>query len=207
MLRGRHLPKDQRVAIRADGVRGQARMNVRLRGTARRYARALLEVALEQDQAGALRDELRQAVGLLQEHPDLSAILLHPALAVERKQAIAREVFGRLGAGPLLARLLDLLITRGRMELLAEIEQAFTAAWNAQRGVVMAEAVTADALTQAQEERLAAALATASGQEVELATAVDPLVLGGVRVTMGGRIYDGTVRGRLQSLRRHLEGD
>jgi F-type H+-transporting ATPase subunit delta len=52
-----------------------------------------------------------------------------------------------------------------------------------------------------------AALGSASGQDVELHTAVDPRVLGGVRVTMGGRIYDGTVRGRLQGLRRHLEGD
>lgn len=182
-------------------------MNVRHQGAARRYARALLEVGLEQGRADGLRDALRQAVELMAEHPDLPAALTHPALPAERKQAIAREVLGRVGAGETLERLVDLLIARGRLELLPDIEQAFTAAWNAHRGVLAAEAVTADALLPAQQERLAAALAAASGREVELKTAVDPGVLGGVRVTMGGRIYDGTVRGRLQGLRRHLEKD
>jgi F-type H+-transporting ATPase subunit delta len=182
-------------------------MNVRDQGTARRYARALLDVAREQESAEGVREELRQAADLMAGNPDLSAMLAHPALAVERKQALAREVFGRAGASELLARLLDLLIARGRLELLPDIEQAFAAAWNAQRGVQTAEAVTAEALTPAQETRLSAALSAASGRDVELATAVDASVLGGVRVTMGGRIYDGTVRGRLESLRRHLEGD
>lgn len=182
-------------------------MNVRLQGTARRYARALLDVALEQKAAETLRAELRQAVELLAEHQDLAAMLAHPALAVERKQAIASQVLKKLGAGDLLMRLVDLLIARGRIELLPDIEQAYAAAWNEERGVLTAEAVTAAGLTDAQETRLAEALAGAAGREVELKTAVDPLVLGGVRVTMGGRIYDGTVSGRLQSLRRHLEGN
>jgi len=182
-------------------------MNVRQQGAARRYARALLEVALEQGSPDELRDELRQASDLLVEHPDLEAMLTHPALAVDRKQGIAKEIFGRLGAGDLVTRLAHLLIARGRVGLLPDIERAFAAAWNERRGVLSAEAVTADELTDAQQERLRSALTAASGRGIELKTAVDPRVLGGVRVTMGGRIYDGTVRGRLQSLRRHLEGD
>ena len=70
-----------------------------------------------------------------------------------------------------------------------------------------AQALTAAALTQDQQDRLATALSKAAGVTVELQAAVDPRLLGGVRVTMAGRIYDGTVRGRLQGLRRHLEGD
>jgi F-type H+-transporting ATPase subunit delta len=182
-------------------------MNVRQMGTARRYARALLDVALAGNQAEALRDELRQAVSVLDGHPELATALAHPAVAVERKQALAREVFGRLGAGELTSRLVDLLITRGRVQLLPDIERAFLDAWNAQRGVLKAEAVTAAQLSEAQEERLSKALAAAAGRGIELKTAVDPDVLGGVRVTMGGRIYDGTVRGRLTAMRRHLEGD
>jgi F-type H+-transporting ATPase subunit delta len=182
-------------------------MNVRSQGAARRYARALLEVAEERGGADSMRDALRGAVDVLARNPDLQAALTHPAVAAERKQAIGREVFGGQGADDTLVRLMDLLIARGRIELLPDIEEAFTAAWNAKRGVLRAEAVTADALTPPQQERLSEALATASGRRVELTTAVDPGVLGGVRVTMGGRIYDGTVRGRLESMRRHLERD
>lgn len=182
-------------------------MNVRHQGAARRYARALLEVAQDKGGADGLRDALRQAVDLLAQHHDLSTALTHPALAAERKQAIAREVFRQQGADDTLLRLLDLLIARGRVELLPAIEQAYAAAWNEKRGVLMAQAVTAEALAPPQQERLSAALAVASGQKVELTAEVDPAVLGGVRVVMGGRIYDGTVRARLTSLRRHLEKD
>jgi F-type H+-transporting ATPase subunit delta len=182
-------------------------MKVRQRGAARRYARALLDVAGEQGRAEGMRRELHEATELLAIHPELSAALSHPAVSIDRKRALAREVFGRLGANELLMRLVDLLMTRGRLDLLPDIEEAVTAAWNEQRGVLVAEAVTADGLTEAQQERLSAALAAAAGSGIELKTAVEPRVLGGVRVTMGGRIYDGTVRGRLQALRRHLEGD
>lgn len=182
-------------------------MNVKQRGAARRYARALLDVALGQGGAEAVQSELRDLVVLLAEHSELAGALAHPALAIERKQAVARDVLARLGTGELTTRLIDLLLTRGRLDLLPDIEEAFTAGWNTHRGVLTAEAVTASALTEAQEQKLSAALAGASGRGIELRTAVDPKVLGGVRVTMGGRIYDGTVRGRLEGLRRHLEGD
>jgi F-type H+-transporting ATPase subunit delta len=182
-------------------------MNARHQGAARRYARALLEVALEQGGADSMRDALARAAELLAQHPELQRALTHPAVALDRKQAIAREVFGQQGASDTLMRLLGLLIARGRLELLPAVEVAYAAAWNARRGVVMAEAVTADGLTPSQQERLSQALAAAAGQGVELTQSVDPRVLGGVRVAMGGRVFDGTVRGRLESLRRHLEKD
>jgi F-type H+-transporting ATPase subunit delta len=182
-------------------------MNVRQRGAARRYAKALLEVALDSGDAEAVRDQLRDFVQVLSDNPELAAALAHPALDLDRKQAVAREVLARLGSSVLVGRLVNLLMTRGRMDLLPDIAEAYAADWNDHRGVLQAEAVTAVALGDAQEKSLAAALATASGRGVELVTSVDPEVLGGVRVTMGGRIYDGTVRGRLQGLRRHLEGN
>jgi F-type H+-transporting ATPase subunit delta len=173
---------------------------------ARRYARALLDVAREQGSGEATNQALRAAADLVAGNAALASVLAHPALAVEKKRAVLREVLG--GDGQTLAgRLVDLLIARGRLELLPNVADAFTDAWNAARGVVTAQAVTAAPLTAGQQERLAAALSTAAGITVELASAVDPSLLGGVRVTMAGRIYDGTVRGRLQGLRRHLEGD
>jgi F-type H+-transporting ATPase subunit delta len=182
-------------------------MNVRHRGAARRYAKALLEVALDAGDAEAVRDQLRDLERVLAENPDLAAALAHPALDLERKQAVAREVLARLGTGVLVGRLVNLLMSRGRMDLLPDIGEAYAADWNEHRGVLTAEAITAVALGDAQEKSLTAALAAASGRGVELRTSVDPAVLGGVRVSMGGRIYDGTVRGRLEGLRRHLEGN
>lgn len=182
-------------------------MKVGQRGAARRYARALLDVALDQGGAEALADDLGQAAALLAENAELHRALTHPGLPIERRRKVAADVFGGRGAHALLTRLVDMLIERGRLDLLPDVRDAFLAAWNDRRGVVTATAVTAGELSQAQVDRLAKALSAAAGRSVELTTAVDPGVLGGVKVTMGGRIYDGTVRGRLEALRHHLEGN
>ena len=72
-------------------------MNVRRRGAARRYARALLDVALDQGDADRVRAQLRDVVDVLAAAPGPAAALAHPALALERKQAVAREVLGSAG--------------------------------------------------------------------------------------------------------------
>jgi len=175
--------------------------------TARRYARALLDVARQQQGGEATSEALRAAADLVTGNEALAAVLMHPAYDVEKKRAVVREVFGGNAGETLVGRLVDLLMTRGRLEILPAVADAFAEQWNTARGVVTAQAVTAAPLTQGQQDRLAAALSAAAGATVELQAAVDPRLLGGVRVTMAGRIYDGTVRGRLQGLRRHLEGD
>ena len=91
-----------------------------------------------------------------------------------------------------------------RLDLLPEIEAAFRAAWNAERGVVEAEAVTAVALADAQKDAIAKVLGGISGLGVDLKTRLDPKVLGGVLVKMAGKSYDGTVRGRLKAMKSRL---
>jgi F-type H+-transporting ATPase subunit delta len=75
---------------------------------------------------------------------------------------------------------------------------------NAAKGIVPVEATGAAELTAEQERALVEVLRAATGSEVELATKVEPGVLGGLRVKMGGRTYDGTVRAQLSALRRSL---
>jgi F-type H+-transporting ATPase subunit delta len=172
-------------------------------GSARRYARALLDVALAQGDPAALREDLRRGAALLSAERELSGVLAHPGVPADRRRAIAKAVFaGR--SSPLMERLVDLLAERGRVALLPEIESAFAEAWNAHRGVVAAEATSAVALDPAQVQALGGALRTVSGREVELRQRVDPAVLGGVVVRMGERTYDGTVRAQLAGLRQRL---
>src|SRR6185369_14014800 len=102
---------------------------------------------------------------------------------------------------------LDLLAERGRLDLLAAVAEAYARMHNAQKGVVRADVTTAVPVDAAQQAALQTALGQAAGaQAVELRAHVDPAVLGGVLVRMAGRTYDGTVRGRLSSLRARLAG-
>lgn len=179
-------------------------MKPALESAARRYARALLDVALEKGDPAQLREELRAVEGLLRDNRDLELALTHPALGAERRRGLVRAVLAGRGVSALLERLLDLLAERARLALLPGIAAAYEAAFNAERGVVAALAVTAQPLDAAQREALTQALRQASGRDVELTTSVDPTTLGGVLVRMGGKTYDGTVRRQLARLRERL---
>jgi F-type H+-transporting ATPase subunit delta len=172
------------------------------RALARRYARALVDVAERQgpNAALALRDELRAFAPIVAGHPELQRALVHPGVGSEAKKRLLAALAERAGASALLRRLLEVLAERDRTALLGDVVEAYAGLANAAQGIVSAEAVSAVALPDAQRRALAAAL----GDAVELRTRVEPQVLGGLLVRVAGKTYDGTVRTRLDSLRRRL---
>lgn len=169
---------------------------------ARRYARALFDVALQGQEEGALRAELARVARAVAEHRELQGLLTSPAFKLERKRRLLEAVFPK--ASPLLRRLLALLAERDRLELLPAIARGYTRLLLEHQGTTPAEVVTAQALDADQRARLEAALRAAVGRSVELETHVEEELLGGVLVKIAGRHYDGSVRGRLTALRERL---
>ena len=174
------------------------------RSLARRYARALLDVASEGGRQGALalRDELRAFVPQLG-HPQLRMALAHPALGAEQKRRVMLAIAEAAKLTPLMKRLIELLSTRDRLALLSDVSEAYADLANAAHGVVAAEVASAVPLGDEQKKALAAAL-KGSGVSVELRTRVEPLLVGGLVVRAFGRTYDGSVREQLAALRRRL---
>ena len=176
-----------------------------VRALARRYARALLDVAAHQGAQVplALRDELRAFAPLLTGHAELRQALQQPGLGAEPRRRVLAALADRAGASVLLRKLVEVLASRDRTALLPDIAEAYAELANAARGVVMAEAVSAVALPDAQARALAVALGGPSGP-AELRCRVDPELVGGLLVQVGGQTYDGTVRTHLATLRRRL---
>ena len=180
-------------------------MRTGTQAAARRTARALLEVATKKGDPAAVRDGLRQAAAILRDHPELRAALSHPGLSAERRDKILSAVFA---SAPALVRgFLEILIAQRAIGLVGEVAASYEAQWNAGRGVMAAEAVTAVPLDPALARALEAKIRQTTGLTAELTEKTDPAVLGGVLLKMGGRTYDGTVRGRLDALRRALRGE
>lgn len=172
---------------------------------AHRYARAVLEVVVETKADGqALRAELAEAAQVFLGNPELAQLLQNPAVGADIKKKVLAALWARGKPQGLAERLVDLLVARDRLALLRGIADAYAEIWNEQRGFVAAEAVSAIPLSASQKVALAEALQKASGLSVELLTRVEPEVLGGLRVRLGGTTYDGTVRGRLGALRAML---
>jgi F-type H+-transporting ATPase subunit delta len=159
---------------------------------------------LQQGNAEAVRAELQSAVGLLSEQHELARVLANPALPPGRKKDVVLAVWPEDNASPLFRRLLSLLAENGRLGALAAIDSAFGSLWNAHRHVASAEVVSAVSLDEDQKRSLLGALEKATGMGVEIETRIDPAVLGGVLVRVGGRSYDGTVRSRLGALKERL---
>ncbi len=175
----------------------------------RRYASALLDVALQATSPGmpeSLRREMRGALALLAEHKALADVLGHPTIPAERKKQVVASVWSEERASSLFKRFMDLLVDHDRVGLLSAIEASFSTQWNEHRNVSPAEVVSAVALQPAQIAAISAALESMTGRGVEIQSDVEPALLGGVLVRMGGRSYDGTVRGRLGALRQRLAG-
>jgi len=173
---------------------------------ARRYARALLDVAREQKGGSLheLRDELLGFAQLLETNGELRQAVLSPALPAEARRRVLAALAGRAGASPLLHRLLELLVSHERLAELPAIARAYRDALDALEGRVRGCAVTAVPLAEPQRSALAAALRGAVSRTVDLENRVDPQVLGGVLVKIAGRTFDGTVRTRLSALRGRL---
>ena len=180
-------------------------MRIGAQTAARRTARALLDVAEKKGEAAAVQAGLRKAMAALRDLPELNAVLANPALSVERRKRIVAAVFAT--SPDLVGRFLELLVGHDLIGLLPQVEQEYSTQWNTRRGVVTAEAVTAVPLDPPLGRGLEQAIGHATGLKAELRAGIDPAVLGGVLLKMRGRTYDGTVRGRLQALRRALKGD
>jgi F-type H+-transporting ATPase subunit delta len=176
------------------------------RGQARQYARALLAVAEERgvDEALRIRDELREFASLRGTHRSLGAALDARGISLAEGGRALATIAETAGASPLVSGVLAVMAARDDLRHLPALADVYGELVNAARGIVPVEATGAVPLTEEQETTLVDVLKGVTGSEVELATRVDPELLGGLRVKMKGRTYDGTVRGQLQALRRRL---
>ncbi len=172
---------------------------------ARRFADVLLEVAAQRPAGpAAVREALALARAALQGHPEARAFLCHPRVPADAKERLVTALVGADAGQEPVARLLRLLAARGWLDLLPAIEKAFVAQWNARRGVIEAEVVSSQPLSEEQLEELRTALAGATCLTVDLAARTQSDLIGGLMVRIQGRTLDGTVRGRLRSLRERL---
>jgi len=166
-----------------------------------RYAQALFDLASEQNSVAAVEADLKSLKAALADSRDLKVLLTSPAFSAEdkRKGLGAIAIKARFHATS--QKFLGLLAANGRSAALGAVITAFEALSAQARGAVSAEVVTALPLTAAQAKGVAAALRQALGKDPEISTRVDPALLGGIRVKVGSRLFDASLRSKLDSLK------
>ena len=173
----------------------------------RRYARALYQQAAGRDEQEAVYQQLSAIARALRAEPRLLILLGHPTLEEERKisalLAIATTALPTEKATSS-EPFLRLMLRKGRVRLLTGMSEAFLDAWDQDRGIVRAHISSARQPTAEELAQIKQMLSRLMDAEVELESEVEPDLIGGMSARVGDRLVDGSVRGKLQSLRRAI---
>jgi len=172
------------------------------------YARALLETFHAQGATPAQFDELETQlsswVDAVSSHPAAKRALEAPATSSEEKVALVGVLTTRLGFHPVLAKLFSIMARKQRMGMSVELRDAFRSVRLESEGGVLGTVVSADPLSAQDLQGLAHAFGQKIGKKVAFQARTDASLLAGLRVTVAGVTYDGSLRAQLQRLERKL---
>jgi F-type H+-transporting ATPase subunit delta len=175
------------------------------KAAALRYARALFDVAVsEQQNLDQIETELADFVQLFNEQPAFETVMLNPSVPASRKRAAVEEIAKFQGFLPPLAKLLALLADRDRLIVLPDLLAAYRERLLDFRQWVRAEVTTAMPLSEEHTQQIERRLAEATGKRVTISTRVDPSILGGVVTRIGSTVYDSSITTQLEKMRSRL---
>jgi F-type H+-transporting ATPase subunit delta len=175
-------------------------------GVAGRYAAALYAHAEDEQALDQVVGEMDGLGRLIDESPILRRLLDSPLIDVNTAQKASRAVLVEQGFGKIVQDFVGVVVSNRRLAGLREMVRTFAALAAAKRGVVVAEVDSAYPLSDVQEQQLRARLIEAGYGNVDIVKRVDASLLGGLVVRIGARLYDTSLKSRLQRLQYAMKG-
>lgn len=176
---------------------------MRSKEIARRYAAALYQVAVEDTAVDDIDDELAALAIGTSDGPDVRRFLAHPLVPKESKSAFLATAFPETSSR--MKTFLELLIHNRRETYLDLIYDEFVSIRTVDEGRIQVTVTTAKALSREDIDRVRERLESALKRPVQLEEVIDEHMLGGARIEAAGHVLDGTIRARLNGLRKQLE--
>ncbi len=173
------------------------------RVVARRYAEAFVNAVEGSGRLAVGLEELDQIARMYGQSKDLQRFLGSPEIGPEDKERTLDRALAA-GAAPETMGLLRLLLKKDRVAHLPAVSEEAKTVSERRQGVVRGQVTTAHAISSAETQRLAQAVGKAIAKRVILERRVDPALIGGVRVAVGGALLDGSVRAQLEKVREQL---
>lgn len=166
-----------------------------------RYAQALFDLADETRALDAVRADLKSLRVAYGESADLRRLLTSPVIASEDQSKGLTAIADKAKFNATTKKFLGLLAANGRARDLTAVIAAFEALYAKKTGVVAAEVVSAQDLTAKQLTHIRSALLKALGKAPELTTRVDPTILGGLKVKVGSKLFDASLKTKLDQMK------
>lgn len=167
------------------------------------YAHALFDLATLAGSVDATDEGMTSVVRAVRGSIDLREALTSTGVPVEKKRDVLREIFG-VSVTPEALAVTTSIVERGQLEILGDVAAAFRDLAEKERGIVIVEVTTAIPLDEALRASVSDKLAKSIGHPVSLRESVDPSIVGGIVIRVGGRVLDGSVSSQLEGMRKTL---
>ena len=170
---------------------------------ASRYAKSLIDLSKEQGNLDAVKNDMEQFIAIVKESTQLAAVLKNPIIKQEKKKSILSALFeGKVESSIL--NFFNMLVTKGRAEILVDIAIEFIREYHIEKGIVHATMVSAAPMSAENLEALTKQIASEINAQVVLKNKVDTTLIGGFVVNIGDRQIDVSIAGRLNKLEKHF---
>ncbi len=172
--------------------------------TARRYAKALLQIGDKQGNVPQLQQELEAVAAAVATHADLSRLVASPLVLPTKKAQVFEAILAAAKVSETLRHFFRVVAEAGRLNLLPDLRRTFGDLVDERAGIVEAKVSSAQVLSEAQVKALMASLATRTGKTIRLSWHQDTTLLGGVKVQVGSTVLDASLQGQLRQLKTQL---
>ncbi|MCK4534154.1 MAG: ATP synthase F1 subunit delta [Syntrophobacterales bacterium] len=168
---------------------------------AKRYARALFDIAREEDRIEAIGGELDGFSSILKENGNLVEFFANPVFSCPDKAAVMGDILDKADMSATTSNFLKLLVDKGRTDILEQIEECYRKYMDDVLNKVRVSVKTAFPLSSELSVRIKKQMEGLTGKNVEMVVDEDPSLLGGVVIGVGDTLYDGSVRAQLNNMR------
>lgn len=168
---------------------------------AERYARALLDLGLEEKSLDRFQEEIGRVVEVLKLEPRLLSLLSFRQMERSKREQILKDLMLKLYLSPFVQNFLKLLFAKGRIELFPQVAESFEELVRQIDRVVVAnvQVASSEAVASLKGE-LKKALEEVTGRKVDCRVEENPTLIGGMKVQVGDKIYDASIAGELNRI-------
>ena len=166
-----------------------------------RYATALFDLAKDAKQLDEVGTELNNFSQLIKDNAELTRLVESPVFTADQQSKAINAIVAASGLKGLTANFISLVAKNRRLFAINAMIKAYRGLVSLEKGEITAEVLSAAKLTKAQTDALKKALKDAVGKEVQLELSVDPSILGGLRVKVGSKLVDNSLRTKLNNLK------
>lgn len=172
----------------------------------KRYAKALLDLAREKGQIEEVKADIEKLRVTIDSSREFRLMIKSPVIKPDKKIAIFREIFAD-ELSEITRNFIEIVTRKGREASLIDVAHSFMDIYRKEKGIAQATVTTAIALEDAEKENIKKHLAEATGQEIVIEEVVDPSIIGGLKLRVADKQFDGTIAHQLEALKRQFKNN